>query len=120
MYEKKRKYKILHLIIPEWDKGSYGTACNETCGHCRRVSQCSNVNGKCLTGCEAGFEGDLCKTGKENISGTGRGTKSFSFIFQTPSYYYFLNKHRITCNSCIDIQTSALILRQHYISSSKY
>lgn len=81
MYEKKRKYKILHLIIPECDKGSYGTACNETCGHCRTVSQCSNVNGKCLTGCEAGLKGDLCKTVMENISGTGRG--------KNPSYLFF-------------------------------
>lgn len=38
--------------------------CNETCGHCRDVNQCLNSNGSCLTGCDAGFKGDVCKTGK--------------------------------------------------------
>uniref|UniRef100_K1QME5 Multiple epidermal growth factor-like domains 10 n=1 Tax=Magallana gigas TaxID=29159 RepID=K1QME5_MAGGI len=46
----------------ECDKGSYGLECNGTCGYCRDINQCSNVNGTCLTGCEAGYEGDLCKT----------------------------------------------------------
>lgn len=46
----------------ECDVGSYGYDCNETCGHCRDVSQCSNINGTCLTGCDAGYQGDTCKT----------------------------------------------------------
>eukprot|EP00105_Crassostrea_gigas_P043578 XP_019927726.1 PREDICTED: protein jagged-1b isoform X2 [Crassostrea gigas] len=44
------------------DRGSYGYDCKETCGHCRDVSQCSNINGWCLTGCDPGYQGDLCKT----------------------------------------------------------
>ncbi|XP_052694168.1 multiple epidermal growth factor-like domains protein 10 [Crassostrea angulata] len=44
------------------DSGSYGVDCNEICGNCLNESQCSNVNGTCFTGCNAGYEGDLCKT----------------------------------------------------------
>lgn len=75
------QYKLFLLIIPECERWLYGIECSETCGHCRDVSQCSNVNGTCLTGCDAGFKGDLCKTGKEHISGTRIGTKAFLFIF---------------------------------------
>lgn len=57
-------YNLFLLIIPECDIGLYGIRCNETCGNCRNESQCSNVNGTCLTGCNAGFKGDLCKTRK--------------------------------------------------------
>lgn len=39
------------------DKGSFGD-------NCRDKDQCSIINGKCLTGCAAGYKGDLCKTGK--------------------------------------------------------
>eukprot|EP00105_Crassostrea_gigas_P034124 XP_019918272.1 PREDICTED: uncharacterized protein LOC105317082 isoform X2 [Crassostrea gigas] len=44
------------------DRGSYGSGCNETCGHCRDIKQCSNINGTCLTGCDVGYQGNLCKT----------------------------------------------------------
>uniref|UniRef100_K1PHS8 Endothelial cells scavenger receptor n=1 Tax=Magallana gigas TaxID=29159 RepID=K1PHS8_MAGGI len=43
------------------DRGLYGSECNETCGHCRE-KQCSNINGRCLTGCDPDYQGDLCKT----------------------------------------------------------
>lgn len=42
--------------------GFYGFECNETCGHCLDVNQCSNTNGTCFTGCDAGYKGELCKT----------------------------------------------------------
>lgn len=42
--------------------GSFGVECKETCGNCRDVSQCSRINGTCLTGCEAGYQGNTCKT----------------------------------------------------------
>lgn len=60
----KKNIQLLCLIIVECDRGSYGIGCNETCGQCRDVSQCSNVNGSCLTGCGAGFIGDLCEISK--------------------------------------------------------
>lgn len=47
---------MFFFTVLECDKG-----CNETCGHCRDLNQCSNVNGTCLTGCDAGYQGDLCK-----------------------------------------------------------
>lgn len=53
---------VFRFIVQECDKGSYGIECNGTCGHCRDVKQCSNVNGSCLTGCDAGYKGDLCKS----------------------------------------------------------
>lgn len=45
-------------------KGSFGDQCNLICGHCRNVNQCSHINGTCLAGCGAGYQGDLCKTRK--------------------------------------------------------
>lgn len=57
-------FGLYFIIDLECDRGSYGIECNETCGHCRDVNQCSNGNGSCLTGCDAGFKGDLCKTGE--------------------------------------------------------
>nr|XP_034322597.1 protein draper-like [Crassostrea gigas] len=44
------------------DKGKYGSECSKTCGYCRDVKQCSNINGTCLTGCDPDYQGDLCKT----------------------------------------------------------
>lgn len=60
----KKDILILYIIIVECDKGLYGIGCSETCGHCRDVNQCFHINGTCLTGCDAGYKGDLCKTGR--------------------------------------------------------
>lgn len=57
VYIIQRKKRII-----ECGRGSFGVSCNETCGHCRDVNQCLHTNGTCLTGCIAGFEGNLCKT----------------------------------------------------------
>lgn len=59
MYLKNHTY-ISHIFISECPAGSYGDACNETCGNCRDGNTCDRVNGTCLTGCDAGYEGDLC------------------------------------------------------------
>lgn len=56
-----RKYQQIVLAC---EKGLYGVDCREPFGHCREVSQCSNINGTCLTGCDAGYEGVLCKRRK--------------------------------------------------------
>lgn len=42
------------------DRGLYGNDCNETCGHCIDIDECFHINGTCLTGCAAGYLGDLC------------------------------------------------------------
>lgn len=43
------------------DKGSYGIECKETCGQCRETDQCSVTDGSFLTGCDAGYHGELCR-----------------------------------------------------------
>lgn len=43
------------------EKGSYGVGCTEKCGHCLDGGKCSHINGTCLTGCDAGYHGGLCK-----------------------------------------------------------
>lgn len=53
---------LLVFVLVECDIGSYGVDCRESCGHCRDIHQCSNINGTCLTGCNAGYQGVLCKT----------------------------------------------------------
>lgn len=50
------------MIFLDCDKGMYGHECIEQCGHCDDVDRCSPINGTCLTGCDAGYYGDLCKT----------------------------------------------------------
>nr|XP_022308848.1 platelet endothelial aggregation receptor 1-like isoform X2 [Crassostrea virginica] len=42
--------------------GKHGYQCQSTCGFCLVASQCSHVDGTCLTGCSAGYIGSLCKT----------------------------------------------------------
>lgn len=58
---KNRNIKLSFEHI-DCERGWYGVNCNETCGHCRDMDQCSNTNGTCLTGCDAGFQGELCNT----------------------------------------------------------
>lgn len=41
--------------------GFYGVDCIEKCRQCRDIDKCHHINGACLTGCEAGYHGDLCK-----------------------------------------------------------
>lgn len=64
------KTTVYFVLFLECDKGSYGLECNETCGHCRDVNQCSNIDGTCKTGCAAGFEGGSCKTRENKHQGT--------------------------------------------------
>lgn len=40
--------------------GYYGAECQQECGNCRDLSQCFHTNGSCLTGCEAGYDGEMC------------------------------------------------------------
>ena len=36
--------------------------------NCLDGEQCNNVNGTCETGCAAGWQGDMCNTGKGRLS----------------------------------------------------
>lgn len=49
-------------VFTACNTGSYGIDCKERCGHCLDVYKCSYTNGVCLTGCVAGYQGNLCKT----------------------------------------------------------
>lgn len=44
----------------------YGHECNETCGHCDDLHRCSPINGTCLSGCDAGYQGEFCNTSEFN------------------------------------------------------
>lgn len=52
---------LFFFQIVDCDKGSYGVNCNSTCGHCRDLNHCFHVDGICLTGCDAGYIGELCE-----------------------------------------------------------
>lgn len=54
--------KIIYILFLACDKGFYGHGCNETCGHCRDVQECSHINETCVKGCDAGYHEELCKT----------------------------------------------------------
>lgn len=57
-------FPIITLFISTACKtGSYGVNCNATCGHCRNTQECFHIDGSCLTGCEAGYNGSMCKSG---------------------------------------------------------
>lgn len=51
------------LWFIECDGMKYGFGCIYNCGTCLDHKQCHHINGSCLQGCDAGFEGNLCKTG---------------------------------------------------------
>lgn len=50
------------IFLTACNKGSYGVDCKETCGNCRDLNLCLHINGTCLNGCDAGYQGYLCKT----------------------------------------------------------
>lgn len=62
-YSKLLFFFYIFLIISACNKGFFGVDCNEKCGHCREIYQCHHINGTCLTGCAAGYLGNMCKTG---------------------------------------------------------
>ena len=51
-------------IVLGCNNGTYGSECNNTCGHCVNDDVCIHTNGTCLNGCDSGYVGDLCKTSK--------------------------------------------------------
>ncbi|XP_056003602.1 multiple epidermal growth factor-like domains protein 10 [Ostrea edulis] len=51
-----------YLFYIECDGEKYGLGCIHDCGSCLDNKQCHHINGSCLQGCDAGFQGELCKT----------------------------------------------------------
>ena len=43
-------------------QGWYGKDSKEKCGHCLDGHQCFHINGTCISGCQPGYEGQLCKS----------------------------------------------------------
>ena len=48
-------------LSTECERGTYGSNCEEDCGHCRDTGNCNITNGLCATGCEAWYMSDVCK-----------------------------------------------------------
>ncbi|GFO05135.1 receptor protein-tyrosine kinase [Plakobranchus ocellatus] len=46
--------------VVECPPGLYGANCSQTCGMCKSTGSCDPVNGFCLGGCSAGWEGTHC------------------------------------------------------------
>lgn len=53
--------RIIYSLLIACDKGLYGVECNETCGYCREINHCFHIDGRCLTGCNESYLGELCK-----------------------------------------------------------
>lgn len=45
--------------------GMCGENHTEVCGHCLQNSTCDHVDGTCENGCEAGYQGRDCKSGRQ-------------------------------------------------------
>ena len=69
MFIKLKSSFIFYLLYLECEIGKYGNQCQSTCGACLHPSQCSHVDGTCLTGCASGYTGRLCKTSKQQKQG---------------------------------------------------
>ena len=54
---------MLNNMVSECTAGKYGLHCEMDCGKCSNTSKCFHVNGTCLSGCSAGFQGHTCKGG---------------------------------------------------------
>ena len=55
--------KIYIYSLLECQHGTYGINCSGLCGHCSDLSECSRIDGSCLTGCDNGYHGRLCDKG---------------------------------------------------------
>lgn len=62
IYDISMIYIVLFLLV--CFLGHYGQDCSESCGHCSNLSDCSNVDGTCQTGCKFGYYERKCKKGK--------------------------------------------------------
>ncbi|XP_062610046.1 multiple epidermal growth factor-like domains protein 11 [Saccostrea cucullata] len=51
----------------ECDLGLHGEDCSMQCGHCLESLPCHAINGSCLHGCAAGYEGFLCNKKEEKL-----------------------------------------------------
>lgn len=57
-FKKKMKCHYLKGCTQGW----YGKDCKEKCGHCLDENRCFHINGTCISGCQPGYKGLLCKS----------------------------------------------------------
>ena len=57
-------FEISSIKKKACDHGYFGPECKGKCGHCLDNNTCNRLDGKCPNGCESGYQGDFCKTGK--------------------------------------------------------
>lgn len=77
----------IKLYLKACGDGFYGDQCSNKCGNCRDIDQCSPLNGKCLSGCVAGYQGDRCKTrklkcNKKNVNNTNCFTLLYEKLYK--------------------------------------
>lgn len=58
----RNKYEAELYFETACSAGFYGPDCRQKCGNCLDVNKCLHTNGVCLTGCDVGYQGALCKT----------------------------------------------------------
>ena len=58
------KIILFFFILIDCENRHYGEGCNITCGHCLNNAYCHHESGACLSGCEPGYHGKLCKSCK--------------------------------------------------------
>ena len=57
------------FLSSECFEGSYGQGCLNNCSTtCGVLGTCDKVTGFCFGGCQAGWKGDICETGKQYCS----------------------------------------------------
>lgn len=56
--------KWVHFRL-DCEPNKYGLHCSFDCGHCKNGKPCSTVSGACIDGCEDGWTGLQCDTGKK-------------------------------------------------------
>ena len=57
-----------HSIYVECDNNTFGVNCTGVCENCLGKEQCHYINGSCLNGCDAGFNGLKCDQGNYEIT----------------------------------------------------
>lgn len=57
-----KRYVPKLLFKTACSAGFYGFGCKQKCGNCLDVNKCLHTNGVCLTGCDVGYQGELCNT----------------------------------------------------------
>ena len=55
------------MYITECEERSYGQNCTKKCGQCLNNKPCYVTTGTCENGCSAGYQGQLCDSGKLDI-----------------------------------------------------